>query len=146
MNTTLDVLLKAKGSSVTTISPEAAVFDAVNAMENARIGSLLVVDAKGVIVGMLTERDCLRKVLLKERNLRTVKVREVMSAPVFTLPPETAIEECMQLMTEKRVRHLPVVEHGKLLGLISIGDVVKFLCTEREQDIANLEKYITGSI
>lgn len=146
MNTPLGVLLKAKGSAVTTTAPDATVFDAVNTMESERIGSLLVVDAKGAIVGMLTERDCLRKVLLKERNLRTVKVREVMSTPVFTLPPDTLIEACMRLMTEKRVRHLPVVENGKLLGLISIGDVVKFMCTEREQDIANLEKYITGSI
>jgi CBS domain-containing protein len=146
MNTSLGALLQVKGKTVTTIGPDATVFDAVNSMENSRIGSLLVVDAKGAIAGMLTERDCLRKVLLKERNLRTVKVREVMSSPVFTLPPETAIEDCMKLMTEKRVRHLPVVEQGKLLGLISIGDVVKFLCGEREQDIANLEKYITGSI
>ncbi len=146
MNTPLGILLKAKGSAVTTISPDVTVFDAVSKMETEHIGSLVVVDAKGAIVGMLTERDCLRKVLLKERNLRTVKVREVMAAPVFTLPPDTLIEECMKLMTDKRVRHMPVVDHGKMVGLISIGDVVKFLCTEREQDINNLEKYITGSV
>jgi CBS domain-containing protein len=146
MNTSLSVLIQVKGDAVISVKPDATVFDAVNMMETSRIGSLLVLDAHGAIIGMLTERDCLRKVLLKERNLRTVKVSEVMSTPVFTLPPDTPVEQCMMLMTEKRIRHLPVVENGKLLGLISIGDVVKFLCSEREQDIANLEKYITGSM
>ncbi|MCU0857294.1 MAG: CBS domain-containing protein [Pontiellaceae bacterium] len=146
MKTPLSVIIQIKGSEVVTIRPDAAVFDAVTMMETRCIGSLPVVDTQGEIVGMLTERDCLRKVLLKERNLHTVKVSEVMSTPVFTLPPETPVEECMKLMTAQRIRHLPVVEKGKLLGLISIGDAVKFLCSEHEQDIVNLEKYITGSL
>jgi CBS domain-containing protein len=95
---------------------------------------------------MLTERDCLRRVLLKERPLRTVTVAEVMSTPVITVQATEIIESCMKLMTEKRLRHLPVMEHSKLVGIISIGDVVKFLCSEQEQDIRNLENYITGSL
>jgi len=146
METPVVKLLKLKGNDVVKTSPSTTIFDAVKQMEDARIGSLPVVDDTGKIVGMLTERDCLRKVLLKELPLRSVTVSAVMSSPVVTVQSGELIESCMMIMTEKRLRHLPVMEHNKLIGLISIGDVVKFLCTEREQDIQNLEKYITGSL
>lgn len=146
METPVVTLLKIKGSDVVSTSPSTTIFDAVKQMEDSRIGSLPVIDSTGKLVGMLTERDCLRKVLLKERPLRSVTVGEVMSSPVITVQSTEIMENCMQLMTEKRLRHLPVMEHSKLIGIISIGDVVKFLCSEREQDIKNLENYITGSL
>lgn len=146
METPVGKLLKIKGNDVITTSSSTTIFDAVKQMEDSRIGSLPVVDSTGKIVGMLTERDCMRKVLLKERPLRSVTVGEVMSSPIITVQSAELVENCMVIMTEKRLRHLPVMEHTKLIGLISIGDVVKFLCMEREQDIKNLENYITGSL
>jgi CBS domain-containing protein len=146
METPVGKLLKIKGNDVVTTSSSTTIFDAVKQMEDSRIGSLPVIDSTGKIVGMLTERDCMRKVLLKERPLRSVTVGEVMSSPIITVQATELVENCMVIMTEKRLRHLPVMDHTKLIGLISIGDVVKFLCTEREQDIKNLENYITGSL
>ncbi|MEI6646149.1 MAG: CBS domain-containing protein [bacterium] len=146
METRVGQLLKLKGNDVVTTTPSTTIFDAVKQMEDSRIGSLPVVENSGKIVGMLTERDCMRRVLLKERPLRSVTVGEVMSSPIITVQSSELIESCMKIMTDKRLRHLPVMEHTKLIGLISIGDVVKFLCTEREQDIKNLENYITGSL
>jgi CBS domain-containing protein len=146
METPVGKLLKIKSSAIVTTSPATTIFDAVKQMEDAHIGSLPVVDETGKIIGMLTERDCLRRVLLKEKPLRTVTVGEVMSSPVVTVQCTELIESCMKIMTERRLRHLPVMEKATLIGLISIGDVVKFLCTEREQDIQQLEQYITGSL
>jgi len=146
MLTPVAELLKIKGGAVVTTPPQTTIFDAVRIMEDAHIGSLPIVDDAGRLVGMLTERDCMRKALLQERNLRAVTVGEIMSSPVVTVAPTEIVDSCMKTMTEKRLRHLPVVEAGKLVGLISIGDVVKFLCSEREHDIKNLEKYITGSL
>ncbi len=146
METPVGKLLKIKGNDVVTTAPTTTIFDAVKQMEDNHIGSLPVVDSTGKVIGMLTERDCMRKVLLKEQPLRSVTVGEVMSSPIITVQSTELVESCMMVMTEKRLRHLPVMEHNKLIGLISIGDVVKFLCTEREQDIKNLENYITGSL
>jgi len=146
METPVGKLLKIKGNDVVTTAPTTTIFDAVKQMEDNRIGSLPVVDSTGKVIGMLTERDCMRKVLLKEQPLRSVTVGEVMSSPIVTVQSTELVESCMMIMTEKRLRHLPVMEHSKLIGLISIRDVVKFLCTEREQDIKNLENYITGSL
>jgi CBS domain-containing protein len=146
METPVGKLLKIKGNAVVTTAPTTTIFDAVKQMEDNHIGSLPVIDSTGKLVGMLTERDCMRKVLLKEQPLRSVTVGEVMSSPIITVQSTELVESCMMVMTEKRLRHLPVMEHNKLIGLISIGDVVKFLCTEREQDIKNLENYITGSL
>ena len=144
MNTPVADLLRVKGPDVITVAPSASVFDAVKLMDERHVGSLLVQQANQT-VGIVSERDC-RHVILQEKNPRKVPVRDVMSAPVLHVEPETTVEDCMQLMTEKRVRHLPVVSQGKLAGLISIGDVVKFLCTERGRELENLEKYITGSL
>jgi CBS domain-containing protein len=146
METPVIKLLKVKGSDVVSTLPSTTIFDAVKIMEDNRIGSLPIVDSAGKLVGMLTERDCLRRVLLKELPLRSITVAEVMSTPVITVQSSEIMENCMKVMTEKRLRHLPVMEHSKLVGIISIGDVVKFLCSEQEQDIRNLENYITGSL
>ena len=146
MTTSLKVLLQSKGNLVFTTTPETSILDAVDKMRDSLISSLLVIDKDDNIAGILTDRDCLNKVLLKELSPRKTKVSDAMTTDVLTLPPETPIEECMQLMTEKRVRQCIIVDQGKLLGLISIGDVVKFLCSVHEQDIANLEKYISGSM
>jgi CBS domain-containing protein len=145
MNTPVADLLRVKGADVLTSSPDASVYDAVKVMTDRGIGCLLVQDTAGKICGIITERDC-RNVILKELAPRKVQVRQMMSVRVLHVEPDTSVENCMQLMTEKRIRHLPVMAHGKLAGLISIGDVVKFLCTERGREIENLEKYITGSL
>lgn len=145
MNTPVADLLRAKGSEVRTIRSDASVYEAVKTMAECGIGSLLVLDGKGSIVGIVSERDC-RNTILDDLNPRHVPVRDVMTKDVLHVEPETAVEDCMALMTEKRVRHLPVMSKGQLAGLISIGDVVKFLCTERGREIENLERYITGSL
>lgn len=144
MNTPVADLLRVKGSEVLTVKPSVSVYDVVKTMSERGVGCLLVQEGDNTL-GIVTERDC-RDVILKELTPRNVPVRDVMSAPVLHVELDTTVEDCMQLMTEKRVRHLPVVAHGKLAGLISIGDVVKFLCTERGREIENLEKYITGSL
>ena len=116
METQVGTLLKLKGNTVVTTSPSTTIFDAVKQMEDSRIGSLPVVDNTGKLVGMLTERDCMRKVLLKERPLRIVTVGEVMSSPIITVQSSELVDACMKLMTDKRFRHLPVMEHNKLIG------------------------------
>jgi CBS domain-containing protein len=145
MNTPVAQLLQAKGHTVYSIGPDDWVYDAVKEMDARRIGSLLVKDAAGHPVGIVTERDC-RHLLLQDRSARKVRVSELMSRNLLTVPPEETVEQCMQMMTEKRIRHLPVVRGGAVQGIISIGDVVKFLCIERGIEIENLEKYITGTM
>ncbi len=145
MNTPVSDLLLVKGNEVYCVSPDASIMDAVKKMSERGAGSLLVCDASGTVLGIVTEQDC-RESMLKDLNPRQVAVREIMSAPVLHVEPHTTLEQCMQLMTEKRVRHLPVMDGERLCGMISIGDVVKSLCREREIEIVNLEKYITGSL
>ena len=145
MNTPISDLLRIKGSEVKTISPDASVYEAVKTMADLKIGSLVVADEAEKIVGIVTERDC-RNTILEDLNARHVPVRDIMTKDVLHVEPATSMEDCMALMTAKRLRHLPVMEHNRLAGMISIGDVVKFLCTERGREIENLEKYITGSL
>ncbi len=145
MNTPVADLLRVKGLETKTILPDNSVYEAVKTMADLGIGSLVVVDVKGAIAGIVTERDC-RNTILEDLNARHIPVSDVMTRNVLHVEPDTTVEDCMAIMTEKRVRHLPVLSHGQLAGLISIGDVVKFLCTERGREIENLEKYITGSL
>lgn len=137
-------ILSAKGSDVWSVTPQHTVFAALVLMAEKEVGALLVLDGES-LVGIFSERDYARKVILEDKSSKDTSVSEVMSAPVFTVGPDQSIEDCMSLMTEKRARHLPVLEDGKLIGLISIGDVVKAVISEREAVIGQLESYITGT-
>ena len=140
---TVSMLLRAKGPEVLSIVPDAPVFDALALMAERNVGALLVMEA-GRLVGILSERDYARKVILKGKTSRETPVREIMSSHVVSIRPEQTIAECMALMTERRIRHLPVLEGDGLVGIISIGDVVKAIITEQEFVIEQLQSYITG--
>jgi CBS domain-containing protein len=144
MTSSVRQLILAKGNRVHTISPEATVFEALERMAMFDIGALVVVEGERV-VGIFSERDYARKVVLMGRVSRETKVKEIMTDEVITVTPDTTVGECMAIMTGKRIRHLPVLEEGKLAGLVSIGDVVKAIMSEQEFMIAELESYITGS-
>ena len=140
---TVKQLLDEKGKSVWSISPAASVYDALQMMSDKNVGALVVTEGPAV-VGMFSERDYARKVTLLGRRSRELSVREIMSANVFHVTLRDSIEHCMGLMTQKHIRHLPVVEAGALVGLISIGDVVRRVIEEQQSTINHLEDYITG--
>ena len=141
---TVGQLLNAKGRLVWTIAPDATVYDALELMAEKEIGALVVVQA-GQVVGLLSERDYARKVILKGKSSKDTRVKEIMSSPVVTVRPEQTVAECMALMTDKRIRHLPVLENDQLIGLVSIGDLVKSIISDQEFLIENLQAYIVGS-
>jgi CBS domain-containing protein len=136
-------LLKSKGRDVLTVDPDTSVRDAIEKMEAISAGTAVVMEG-GVVVGMVSERDVIRKVVLQGQEIDKVKVRELMSTDLTTITPETSLDDCMQLITEKRIRHLPVLCNGSLCGIVSIGDVVKYLIVEKDFKIKNLETYISG--
>jgi CBS domain-containing protein len=137
-------ILKSKANqTIHTITPEASVFDAVKLMADKDIGALVVM-AGSKVAGLITERDYARKVALMSRLSRDTPVREIMTSEVLYVRPERTSDECMALMTENRVRHLPVMDGERLLGLISIGDLVKDIISEQQFIIQQLEHYITG--
>jgi CBS domain-containing protein len=140
---TVKELLRNKGYQVWSIGPDATVYEALTLMAERDVGALLVLEG-GKLVGILSERDYARKIVLKGKTSRETPVREIMTENVVYVRPDQTIEECMALMTNKRIRHLPVMEEGRLLGVISIGDVVKEVISEQEFMIAQLENYITG--
>jgi CBS domain-containing protein len=140
---TIRQLLDQKGADVVSIHPDATVFDAVAKMAENDIGSLVVIDRDGV-AGIITERHYARNVVLKGKTSPAIPVREIMEKKVITVRPEQFVGECMALMTEKRVRHLPVMEGGKLVGIISIGDLVKSIISNQKFVIDQLEHYIHG--
>lgn len=147
MNTPINQLLMQKGHDVITISPSATVYDAIALMDEKNIGSLLILNAAGKIAGIFAERDAFRKVILAEQSPKEVQVKAVMTKKVIYVTPETTVDECMAMMTEKRIRHIPVIDTGeKVTGIISIGDLVKFVTNEQDAMIKNLEKYIEGSL
>ena len=135
--------LHSKGKKVWSIHPEASVFEALVLMADKNIGAVLVMDGDS-LEGIFSERDYARKVILRGRSSKEIAVKEVMTAKVIYVGPNYSLEDCMALMTEKRIRHLPVLDSGELVGLISIGDVVKEIIAEKEFVIAQLENYITG--
>ena len=136
-------ILKIKGRDVWSIGPGASVYDAMKLMADKGIGALLVMEGEK-LVGIISERDYARKVILQGRSSRTTEVREIMTSRVAYADPEQNIEECMALMTEKRIRHLPVMEEGQVNGVISIGDLVKSIIAEQKFIIEQLERYISG--
>lgn len=137
-------ILKSKNIKQTyTVHPSTKVLEALQLMSDKGVGALLVVDNKR-LVGIVTERDYARKVVLMARSSQTATVSEIMSSEILTVNPDQTIDECMELLTEKRVRHLPVMDEGRLIGVISIGDVVKNIISEQENTIQHLEQYIRG--
>ncbi|HEY3961201.1 MAG TPA: CBS domain-containing protein [Gaiellaceae bacterium] len=134
-------ILESKGKALHQIAVDASVLDAVHAMVEANVGSLLVTDGDKV-AGIVTERDYLRRVTLEGRDERNTPVREIMTSPLVVVTPDTPIEECMALMTDRRIRHLPVMEGGKVIGVVSIGDVVKFQSQQQSFEIRYLNDYI----
>jgi CBS domain-containing protein len=142
--TKVKYILRAKGYDVWSIAPKATVFDALKLMADKNVGAVLVMDA-GNTVGILSERDYARKVILHGKTAEDTLVEEIMTERVICVRPEQTSEECMALMTDKHVRHLPVVKGGQVTGVISIGDVVKSIISEQEFTIEQLENYITGT-
>jgi CBS domain-containing protein len=138
----LAVILEDKGGEVFAIDADASVFEAVQQMVELNAGSLLVTES-GEITGIVTERDYLRRVALHELDDRETLVREIMSSPLIVVTPETTVDECMALMTDRRIRHLPVVEDGNVVGVVSIGDLVKFKSQQQSFEIQYLTQYIT---
>jgi CBS domain-containing protein len=138
---TVRQLLQVKGSTIHTITPDARVFEALELMAEKDVGALVVTE-RGKLAGIISERDYARKVILHGKSSHDIPVREIMTAKVITVRPEQTVEECMALMTEKHVRHLPVTEGERLVGLLSIGDLVKEVIAEQEQTIKQLESYI----
>lgn len=136
-------VLTVKGEDVWSIDPGASVYDAMQLMADKEVGALMVMEG-AKLVGVISERDYARKVVLHGRSSQTTQVKEIMTSHVVYAQPEENIEQCMALMTEKRVRHLPVIEEGRLVGVISIGDLVKSIISEQKFMIEQLERYISG--
>ena len=141
--TTVSEILDQKGHAVLEIEADATVLDAVRRMVEANVGSLLVAEG-GRVVGIFTERDYLRRVALERRDHEATAVRAVMSAPLVVVTPETPIDECMAVMTDRRIRHVPVVSAGEVVGLVSIGDLVKRRSEQQSFEIKYLTDYITS--
>lgn len=142
--TSVRQLLGHKGNVVHTISPNTTVLEALRVMAEHDVGALVVLD-DGEVMGVVSERDYARKVILKGKASVDTPVSQIMSGVVFSVTSKASVDECMALMTEHRVRHLPVIENGQLSGIISIGDVVKAIIGRQQHEIEELEQYITGS-
>lgn len=136
-------LLETKGRKIFTISEDASVFDAIRLMASHSIGSLLVMQDQE-LKGIVTERDYARKVILQGRSAETARVGEIMSTRPITATPDQTVKHCMELMTDRRIRHLPVVTDGRVVGLISIGDLVQAIISDQQKEIEQLESYISG--
>jgi CBS domain-containing protein len=136
-------ILNRKGSHVYSIAPDATVYEALETLADKNVGALVVLDETG-LVGIFSERDYVRKVILKGRSSKEMQVHEIMSSPVVTVDMNTTIDECMCRMTDKRCRHLPVVEEGTVVGVVSIGDLVNWIISAQDLAIHQLEDYICG--
>lgn len=136
-------LLEGKGKAVFAVAPEASVYDAVRQMAEKNVGALVVMQGD-LLVGIVSERDYARKVILKDRSSRDTPVAEIMTASVITVSVDATVDECMRLCTDGRLRHLPVIDGEAMVGIVSIGDLVKAVISEQKETISQLESYITG--
>lgn len=142
-NGTISEILDHKGHQIWSIAPSATVFDAIQMMSDKNIGALLVIEAERLL-GVLTERDYTRKIALKGKSSKQTAVREILSGEIVSASPENTVEDCMRLMTEHRVRHLPVLDGHRIAGIISIGDLVNWIISAQSNTIHQLQTYIAG--
>ena len=140
---TVSSVLRRKGRQVLSIAPGASVYEAIALMAENSVGALLVV-SDGTLAGILSERDYARKVVLQSRSSKDTRVVDIMTCPVVTVSPANTVEECMRLMTDNRIRHLPVVEGSAIVGIVSIGDLVRSVITVQGEIIQHLQEYING--
>jgi CBS domain-containing protein len=138
-------VLDFKGGQIWSIHPDATVYEAIEKMAEKEIGCMPVLDDSGRLAGLISERDYARKVILQGRQSRDTRVREIMTSSVIYVAPSDTVEECMRIMTNARVRHLPVLEGSRLAGIVSIGDLVNWIISSHEESIAHLRSYIAGS-
>lgn len=136
-------ILESKGTQIYWLKPDDSVYDAIALMSEKSAGALLVMNA-GKLEGIISERDYARKVILKGKSSRETKISEIMSSPVVTVTPDVCVDDCMRIMTVRRIRHLPVVEGERVVGIVSIGDLVKWLLSRQQETIEQLESYIAG--
>ncbi|MBM3838291.1 MAG: CBS domain-containing protein [Verrucomicrobia bacterium] len=141
---TIDSILKQKSGPLWSVSPDTTVFDTIQLMADKNIGAVLV-KAGEKLVGIMSERDYTRKVAIKGKSSKETRVKEIISTPVVTVTPNHTVEECMRLMTENRIRHLPVLEGEKTIGVISIGDLVNWVISAQSVAIKQMENYIAGN-
>ena len=137
-------ILQAKGGSIVSVEPTITVYKAIELMSEKNISSLLITDQDGKLLGIFTERDYARKLILKGKSSKDTLIKELMTQNPITVASDNSIEDCMKVMAGKHVRHLPVVDNGEIKGMISIGDLVRFIIEEQKGIIENLEQYITG--
>ena len=140
---TVKEILQTKGNEVISITPDTTVYESLTIMADKNVGALVVLDGD-TVAGIMSERDYARKVILHGKSSRELQVREIMTSRVYYVRPEQNVQECMAQMTDKHVRHLPVIENDRLVGIISIGDVVKTIMADQEYTIKLLESFITG--
>jgi len=142
-NAPVSELIHSKGGKVWTVGPDTMVFDAIQLMSDKNVGALVVTES-GKMIGMMSERDYTRKIVLKGKSSKTTPVREILSEKVVSVLPETTVQECLRLMTQSRIRHLPILLNDELQGIVSIGDLVNWVIEAQSTAIQQLETYITG--
>jgi CBS domain-containing protein len=140
---TIREILKRKGQEIWSITPESTVYQAIEMMADKHVGALLVI-AEDKLVGIISERDYARKVILKGKSSKETRVQEIMTGSVVSVEPQIPIDDCMRIMTEKRIRHIPVVENEKVIGIVSIGDLVNWIMSAQDHTIQQLQDYVSG--
>jgi CBS domain-containing protein len=143
MTTTVDAILRKKTGGILSIAPDDSVYHAIEIMAEKGVGALLVMEGD-TLVGILSERDYARKVVLKGHTSKETKVAEIMSSPVISVSPKHTVGDCLRIITDSHIRHLPVTEDGAVVGVLSIGDLVNFVITEQQETIRHLKAYISG--